>query len=417
MARKWYWVYSNVNYEHFEKKLFIILSGSALINATLVVVMVSLPFLLLAMGIPLAMMGVIEAVGLLTNFAARIPAKIYAERNGSEAGIASGIIAMGVSMSFLYLTKNLSLIIAAIFLINVSYTLFHYGMKPKLTTRFQGHPEDRYPSTYQMFNAAGPFAALVLAGLYPGADIRPIYGGISIILLFAGVMSLFLLIFNKPPKNSLPLSVRFTELVKRPLIALDEFGRIREKDFLMVLTIIQIVTTLSIGSVLVFFPAMAIKDGLPRSEIFFLFGIVGLASFSLTFVGRLFRSEFFGRVFFLVRPVFLLLSLMIISMGYDQMLFLTGYAVTAVWYLLEPGSSYFAESRFRDGDPEKMIYLSSVFSRPVAVIAPLMGTMLWIVSPRLVFAIAIFPALIGLLLAHLIVNRPEIFENLRLGKN
>lgn len=416
MGREWYRVYSNVEYQHFEKRLFIILSGSALVNATQVTVMVSLPFLLLGMGIPLAMMGVIEAVGLLTNYVARVPAKIFAEWNGSEAGIASGIIAMGVSMSFLYLTKDLSLIIGAIFLINVSYTLFHYGMKPKLT-RFQGHPGDKHPTTYNIFNAAGPFAALVLVALYPGAEIRPVYAGMSILLLFAGVLSMFLLIFNKPQRNTLPLSMRFMELIKRPLIMLDEINRLREKDFLLVLTVIQIVTALSVGSVLVFLPAMAIEDGLTRENIFLMFAFVGLASFLLTYAGRFFRSEMIGRMFFLARPIFLLLSLMILSLGYGQMLFLIGYSITAVWYLLDPGSTHYIESRFQDGDPEKMIYISSFFSRPVLVIAPLMGTLLWIVSPRLVFAIAIFPALIAILLAHLIVNRPEVFRNLRLHRD
>ncbi|AKA48072.1 hypothetical protein IX51_02005 [uncultured archaeon] len=410
-------MYSNVNYQRFEKRVFIILSGSALINATLVVVMVSLPFLLVTMGLSLAFMGVIEAVGLLTNYAARIPAKIYVERNGSEAGIASGLIAMGVSMSFLFLTKNLSLIIAAVFLINVSYTLFRYGIRPKLTRKLQGSEDDRIPSSYQLFNAIGPFAALVVAGLYTGSDVRPIYGGISLILLFAGVLSLFLLIFNKPPRNTKPLSSRFNELIRKPMMTLNEIGKIKEKEFLLALTVIQLVTTLSIGAVLVFFPAMAIKDGLGRTEIFFLFAIVGIASFLLSYVGRLFRSEFIGRMFFLTRPLFLLISLIIISLGYDQMLFLTGYAITAVWYMLEPGSRYFAMRQFEYGDPDKIEYLSAIFSRPVAVIAPLMGALLWLASPRLVFAVAIFPTLVALLLAHLIVNRPEIFQGINPGKN
>lgn len=403
-------MYSNFNYQEFDKKTFLVLTGSALINATMVMVMVSLPFLLLAMNISFAFMGVIEAVGLLTGYAAKIPAKIYVERNGSDAGISAGLIAMGVSMTFLYLTKNLALIIAAIFLINVSFTLFYYGIRPLITGRYPGSDNRSVPSTYQIFNAFGPFAALLLMGFYTGPNVKPLYGGISIILLFAGVMSLFLLIFNKPQRSIKGLGARFSELLRKPLIALNEIGKIREKEFLLVLTVIQLVTSLSIGSVLVFFPAMAIKDGLGRSEIFFLFAMVGIASFSLKYAGKLLKGEFLERLFFLIRPLFLLITLIVLSMGYDQILFLAGFSVTAIWYLLESGSERFAMRKFEDGDPERIVYISSLFSRPVIVIAPILGAILWLASPRLMFAIAIFPALIGLLLSHLIVNRPDYFK-------
>lgn len=411
-------MYSNISNQRFERKIFIVLSGSSLINATLVLVMVSLPFLLLGLGLSLAFMGVLETVALLTNYAARIPSKIFVERFGSEAGISSGLIAMGVSMSFLYLTKNLSLIMAAIFLVNISYTLFQYGMRPKLSRRLVGSHADRTPSSYHLFNAVGPFAALLLAGLYTGPDIRPIYAGTSLILLFAGVLSLFLLIFNKPPRNTKPLIVRFNELLKKPLMAMNEISKTKERDFLLALTIIQMVTALSVGTVLVFFPAMAIKDGLSRMEIFFLFAAIGIISFSLTYVGRRFRTEFFGKMLFPARPMFLLVSLIVLSMGYDQVFFLLGYSITAVWYLLQPGSDYFTWKKFEsEGDPEKLLYMSSIFAKPVAVIAPLMGAILWLESPRLVFGIAIFPAVVALLLSLIIVNRPEIFRGMRMNRS
>lgn len=410
-------MYSNLNYQEFDKKIFLVLSGSALINATIVMVMVSLPFLLQSMGISFAYMGVIEAIGLLTGYAAKIPAKIYVEMNGSDAGISAGLIAMGVSMTFLYMTRNFSLIIAAIFLINISFTLFYYGIRPMLTTRMEGSETDRIPTNYQIFNALGPFTALLLMAFYTGADVRPLYGGISIILLFAGVLSLFVLMFNKPQRALKGLGARFNELLKRPLIALNEIEKIREKEFLLALTIVQIVTTLSIGSVLVFLPAMAIKDGLGRTDIFFLFAGVGIVSFALKYIGRLFRGDFMERLFFLIRPLILLIMLIVLSMGYDQMLFYTGFSIIAVWYLMEPGSNRFAMQKFEDGDPERVVYISSLFARPVAVIAPLMGAILWLASPRLMFAIAIFPTLVALLLSHVIVNRPDFFRPNRLWHN
>ncbi len=406
-------MFHTVSYQEFDKKVFIILSGSAMINATLALVMISLPFLLLSMNLSFSLMGVVEAVGLLTNFAARVPAKMYAETNGSESGISAGLIAMGVSMSFLFLSRNISLIIAAVFLINVSYTLFYYGIRPKLSWRVRDSNADKVPSTYSLFNASGPFAALILAGLYRGADMRPLYGGISLILLLAGVLSLFFLIFNKPQKPPVPLSARFRELVKKPLLALNDLSMIGEKDFLVAYSILQIVTAMSIGSVLVFMPAMAIEDGLGRSEIFFLFASVGVASFGLKYAGRLLVNDLLGRVFFLLRPVVMLFTLIVLSLGYHQELFIAGFSVTALWSFLDPGSQRFAISRFEGADPERIAYLLSLFSRPVAVIAPLMGALLWLSSPRLLFAVALIPAVIALLLANIMVNRPETLKFFR----
>lgn len=406
-------MFPNLSYQNYGRKTFVALSGSAIINATLTFVMVSLPFLLLTMNLTFAYMGILEAIGLLTNFAARVPAKVFAERYGSEAGISSGLSAMGISMGLLYLSINLSLIIASIFLINVSFTFFHSGIRPKLSVKPLSKTDEKKPSAYGVFNAGGPLIALVIAGFYGGADIRPLYGAISLILLFTGVFSLFVLNFHKPLKSNPPLTERLVELIRRPFLALNEMERISEKDFITALAVIQIVTVLSVGSVLVFMPAMAIRDGLTRSEVFFLFAVIGIASFLLKYLGKLYLTGSLGRLSFLIRPFFLLLSFLLLSLGYYPLLFQIGYSITAIWYFLEPGSDIFVKQRFEDGNPERLVYLSSLFSRPLAVIAPILGALLWLLSPRLLFAVAIFPVLVAFILANLMISKPEALRIFR----
>lgn len=400
-------MYSNLKERGIDRDFILVLAISGIRSGSIVVVMVSLPFLLLFLNIPLALLGLAEAIGIMANFIMRIPAKLYVERADPELATTMALLSMGVSAIILYLARTFALIATAIFLLNASSALCYYGLKPKIDKITIGTENEKSPSLYYLATAIGPLVGLLLAASYKGSLILPIYGDTSIILLFAGVLGLPMLFFSKATRYRGPRTSP-AELLKKPFKAMESISRIHGKDFLIIASLIQLVITLSLGSILVFLPAMAIISGLSREEIYLIFAAVGISSFILTYVGRALLSESFNRWFFMFKPLLVIIPLLLLSSTVSPEIFIVGYAITAMWAFVEPGSHAYVMSRFNDEDGRKVPHVMAFFNGPIMIVAPIMGAILWSVSARLLFAIAILPALIALLITIVAINSSRL---------
>lgn len=394
----------NFNIKNVDKELLAMLAATGLRSGSISVMWISIPFLMLQENFPLALIGVLETIGILASFVLKIPSRFYVERNGREMGTVLGLISLGVSFIILYLSRGFALVGLSVFLVSSSAALLNASLRTKIDEKYPKKGTTSKPTPFSLVSIAGSFVGLILAGIYNGTGILPIYAILSIVLLMAGILSspiLFVKKIVRPYRRTTRLSI---ELLRRPFEALAVLNRINKKEFLMAVSVTQLVIALSLGSVTVFFPALAIVDGLQRKEIFLLFAIVGIISFSITYVGKFFISNVLNRWFFTFKPFFLILPLILLSVTKSPEIFIVGYSLTVIWAFVEPGYSTYISNKFRPEERVNVNGLMILFTSPIMIISPLLGSLLWEISPQLLFAFAILPASVALLITTLSIG-------------
>lgn len=393
--------------KNIDKELFVMLPISGLRSGSISVMWISLPFLMLQINLPLALLGVLETVGILSGYILRIPAKFYVERNGRELATILGLIALGVSFSMLYLMSGFASLAASVFLISAFSALINVGLKSKMDEKFPKSGSIK-PSPFSFASVIGSFFGLSLVAIYGGISVRPVYAVVSILLLLSGILSMPILLFNRSPKTYKKTTRITLNFLRKPLEALENINKISKREFLVTVSITQLVIALSIGSISVFFPALAIADGLQRNEIFLLFALVVISSFLISYIGRFLISGFLNKWFFASKPFFVIVPLLLLSITKSSVIFIVGYALTVMWAFVEPGYSAYISNRFRPEERSGVNSLIALFTGPIMIVSPLLGSLLWGISPRLLFAFAILPASVAMLMTTVSIGSLRI---------
>lgn len=359
------------------------------------VVWVALPFLFYDLKIHLYLLGIIMGISLLVGYIARIPSKFYVNIAGHDNAIVFGIMAMGISTSLVFLAKSFSLVLYSFILIFIFNSVFRTALKEKTSAKFDGQDSQTKVSNISM---VGSFAGFFLFAVFTVSETPYIYGILALILILSAVASMFILSPFKKAVERKSMHFNLNDAIRKPLEIVESLSRMKNREFLIVIIVVEILTILSLSSVTVFIPALAIKDGLTLGPVFILFGILGMASFSLKFVGRMFTSGLLSKIFYVLRPGIIMIAMVFFSIAISSYMFVVGFAFIAVITLTESGFNRYQWNRFSINDADRVRSAMAFFSVPMIIVAPMLGSLLWAGSPRLLFGFAIFPATLALMI-------------------
>ncbi|WP_393971246.1 hypothetical protein OXIME_001511 [Oxyplasma meridianum] len=367
----------------------------AVSGAFISIIWVALPFLFFDLNISLYLLGVIMGISILVGYLARIPSKFYVDMAGPDNAIVIGIMAMGISTSLVFLAKSFNIVLYSFILIFIFNSLFSVAIKEKTAAKFDGQDS---LSKLSNISLVGSFAGFFIFSVFTTKEAPYIYGIISLIMIFSAVASMMILSPFKKTVVRKQLHFDIKDLVRKPLEVVESLSRMKNREFLIVVIVVEILIILSMSSVNVFIPALAIKDGLTLRPVFILFGILGTASFFLKYVGRMFGSGSFFKMFYVLRPGIIMVAMVFFSIAISSYLFVVGFAFMALVTLTERGFNSYQWNKFSLTDADKIRAAMAFFSVPMLIIAPLLGSLLWFASPRLLFGFAILPAIFALMI-------------------
>ena len=370
----------------------------------------ALPFQLILLGIPVVALGVLQSANIAANLVTELPAGIYVDRRGRKSAIVGGFVAMGVSIAFLALSRDILMILVSIFLISVADSLFLRGGTVRFFEAARTSAKGRGTALFGVAVAIGGFAGLGLSGILSQGSFGSIFLFVALLVVVVGLGSRRFLGDTKRPDESKPTarSPRAHILRRSFAVLRGDFAAVKDKRFLGLSILVQAFMSLSAGSSFVFVPVMGLGAGLTPSQILLVFAIVQLASAPSSYFGGWVSDRLAKSWFFVARPVSAAITYGILAIAMNPSVFIAGVAMLVVVSFLGPGSSAYFWGRFDEGDRGKAGSANTFFSSAIGVAAPLLGSVLWTVSPVFLFffaAVATLPAVIVSLVALQLPNK------------
>ncbi len=370
-------------------------------------VWVSLPFFLISIRVPLFYLGLIYSVGILGAFLMRIPLKFYSEKGRNDILPMASMLFAGISLSLFSISHDLSVTIVAFLVLSIAGSIYRASFKNKKERDLRNTEPMRNMYSQNIVPATGIFIVLIFSGVFPAKNIAQLYGLLSIVVIMIGFVTLALSLSRRYTPSMQMQSTKFTALVSQSLAPLKSLDRISERKLVFPFLAIQSLLYLSICIVGIFLPAMAINDGLIRSDVFFIFAAFSIIAYFLDLLAKRVPMKFVRDTFYMFRPIFLMVPFLILSFIISSLLFIIGYFAILLWVFSDSVSSDLGTSPMSEGDRIRSRILLSFISTPIGILAPVIGAELWMASPRLLYGVAMIPAAISLLIIMLMLERNQ----------
>lgn len=385
------------------------LAVTFLMPAVIVFVWVSLPLLLIQLKIDLFYLGVIYSMGILSSLLLRVPIKFYIERGRKDILPVMAMLFAGISLSILYISVNVYTVILGFSIMSIAAAMYRTVKVRKQDRNLRNIEPVRNMFSQDIVSALGIFAVLMLSGLFPGGNIINLYGLVSVLALLIGFLSLSYTLSLKPQEIEFPQKTSFRDLVSTAIAPLKSMDRVVDRKTVYQYLAIQALIYLSICIAAVFLPAMAVQDSLTTQHLFLIFGTFSILGFLLDRLARKINIQPLREVFYMFRPVFLIVPFLVMSLVFNSFLFVAGYFIILLWIFSDSASSDLMLKSMGEGDQIRSRILASFFSAPISIVGPLLGAAMWFGSPRLLFGVAIIPAAISMLLVMLMLEqRPRM---------
>lgn len=376
-----------------------------LMPAVTVFVWVSLPFFLIQRGIDLAFLGVIYSIGIFSSLLVRLPLRYYMERGRNDILPMMALLFAGISLSFFYISLNLFMTVIAFIILSISGTMFRAVKSRKQERNFRNTEPMRNMFSQDMYATMGIAILLVLSGLYPNQNVVQLYGIVSVVTLMIGFLALSYSISTKPRSIERIEKSTFKGLARNAIAPLKSFEMVSNRKIVYPYLAIQSLIYLSICIVAVFLPAMAVKDNIVFQDVFFAFAAFSVIGYLLDRVALKIPIQPVKEVFYMFRPIFLIIPFLILSLAISSFLFIVGYFIILLWIFSDSASSDLMLKSMGEGDQIRSRILVPFISVPISIIGPLLGSAMWNASPRLLYGIAIIPAALSMLIVMLMLER------------
>ena len=376
-----------------------------LMPAIVTFVWVSLPLLLLELNISLVFLGVVYSVGILGSLLVRIPLRFYMERGRTDILPVLAFLFAGISLAIFYISLNLASVILAFVVLSISHAMYRAVKGRKQERNLRNTEPMRNFFSQDLVSTVGIFALLILSGLFTGTKIVELYGIISVVALLLGFLAMAYLISQKGTSNKFTQKTSFKDLARNAIAPLKSFDMVTNRKVVFPFLAIQALLYLSICIVSIFLPAMAIRDGINQQDIFFIFAAFSIIGFLLDKIAQHISIQPIKDIFYMFRPIFLIIPFLILSLVISSLLFIVGYFIILLWIFSDSASSDMVLKSMGEGDQIRSRILISFFSVPISIVGPLLGSLMWLASPRLLYGIAIVPAAVSMLIVMLMIDR------------
>ncbi len=368
-------------------------------------VWVSLPLLLIELNISLVFLGVVYSVGILGALLVRIPLRFYMERGRTDILPILAFLFAGISLAIFYISLNLASVILAFVVLSISHAMYRAVKGRKQERNLRNTEPMRNFFSQDLVSTVGIFALLILSGLFTGTKIIELYGIISVVALLLGFLAMAYSISQKGPSNKFTQKTSFKDLARNAIAPLKSFDMVTNRKIVFPFLAIQALLYLSICIVSIFLPAMAIRDGINQQDIFFIFAAFSIIGFLLDKIAQHISIQPIKDIFYMFRPIFLIIPFLILSIVISSLLFIVGYFIILLWIFSDSASSDMMLKSMGEGDQIRSRILVSFLSVPISIVGPLLGSLMWLASPRLLYGIAIVPAAVSMLIVMLMIDR------------
>ncbi len=376
-----------------------------LMPAIVTFVWVSLPLLLLELRISLLFLGVVYSIGILSALLIRLPLRFYMERGRTDLLPVMAFLFAGISLAMFYISRNLGSIILSFMVLSIAHAMYRSVNGRKQERNLRNTEPMRNFFSQDLVSTVGIFALLILSGLFTGTKIVELYGIISVGALLVGFLAMAYSLSQKGTTNKFSQKTSFKNLVENAIAPLKSFDLVTNRKVVFPFLAIQALLYLSICIVSIFLPAMAIRDQINQQDIFFIFAAFSIIGFLLDKVAQHISLQPVKDIFYMFRPIFLIIPFLILSIVISSLLFIVGYFIILLWIFSDSASSDMVLKSMREGDQIRSRILISFFSVPISIIGPLLGSLIWMASPRLLYGIAILPAAVSMLIVMLMIDR------------
>ncbi len=380
---------------------------TALWSGTDDIVWRTLPFGLAALGIPIGVLGALQSVNIGADLLTELPAGAYVDHRGRKRAIVGGLAALGFSVALLALAGGLAMLVIAVFLIGVTEAVFLRGSSVRFFEAATPSSRGRGIAWSAIAAALGSFVALLLAGAFFDVGTQVLYLALAAVAVGGALASIpFLndIVVKRDASVQGPLAPRFGGVLRR---LRDEFGQIRDHRFLEYSVLVQLFLSLSFGSSYVFIPALGILLGLGSAEILLLYAVMRLASAVLSYAGGWLSDRYRRGWFFVGRPVSAFGLAAILALAVSPAVFAIGVLAIAATSFTSPGSSAYFMGRFEETERGKAGGVNNFFTSAVGVVAPLLGGLIWTVSPTGLYVFAALVSVPGIIFALVAIRLPS----------
>ncbi len=376
-----------------------------LMPAIVTFVWVSLPLLLLELNISLVYLGVIYSIGILMALVVRIPVRFFMERGRADLLPVMAFLFAGISLAIFFVSLNLASIILAFVVLSIAHAMYRAVKGRKQERNLRNTEPMRNFFSQDLVSTVGIFALLLLSGLFTGPKIIDLYGIISVAALLIGFLAMAYSISMKAAPIQYTQKNSFKSLARNTFAPLKSFDLVTNRKVVFPFLAIQALLYLSICIVSIFLPAMAIRDRINQQDIFFIFAAFAIIGFLLDKVAQHISIQPIKDIFYMFRPIFLIIPFLILSIVLNSLLFIVGYFIILLWIFSDSASSDMVLKSMGEGDQIRSRIIISFMSLPISIVGPLLGSIMWTASPRLLYGIAIVPAAVSMLIVMLMIDR------------
>ena len=374
--------------------------AEAISSGILAFVWVSLPFLAGLVSGSLYLVGVMAAVAIFTSLIFRIFLRFYSERARTDLISPMSLFILGIALAVMYVSLNFVLLLASMAIVGASMTLKMYGTRYSSQQLHQLQPFSNYYSTGAA-GTVGIMIILILSALYTGTSIRGLLGIYSIVALLLGLVNISIKLSKKGVEEKPENKTTLLEIIKYPISYLRSFDTLANRRLALRLLVSVVLIYVPIAMVGAFLSSIGFSDNVSRMDIFLIFSAFAVLGFLIEKGSRLFKLKFLKETFYMLRPSILLIAMLLLSMAPLSLLFVSAYILIIIWFWADAASSGIFPKYLTDTDLLKIPYMQAVFSVPLSFMAPLLGSLLWYVSPRLLFGVAIAPVAIAIILTFM----------------
>ncbi len=334
------------------------------------------------------------------------PTGIMINGRGRKSVAIYGIIILGIDLILISLSDTLVELVAGIFLFAIGYNMISAPVRLLLYEESDAKKKGRTSSLNLVAVSAGGILGLTFSAALNLTYLPTLYIGLSAVILIIGIIIKFSLKGQKHLALESPQWTGFRQSLKGVLSQMSVLKRIMRKDgFLRQYIVIQVLLSLCWGSSLVFLPAFALELGLNTARTFLLFAGTEISTVASALTGGYLADRFPKYLFFVFRPLSVLIPFLVLAASDSILALVVGVISVETAYFFAPGNRVFVYDQY--GDQERAMASSSVMfiTHVIGVVSPLLGFLLWEISPRTLFTTDVFVSLLAFLISLLVVKK------------
>lgn len=362
------------------------LSISSLASAVL---WTSLPFRLHSLHLSLGYLGILQSASMFGILLIELPASILIDIHGRRRVIIYGVVTVALALAFMSITISLAELVVEIILFAMGYNLISLPIVLSLYEETGTESRGKASSLNLFATSSGAFTGLILAGFLNLTFIPILYAVLSGIIIASGLVVRISPVNKRSNGQHRPALARYKSAIDQFWLDITHLPKIiRKNNFLKRYVVIQGLLSFCWGSTLVFLPALSLRFGLNLSQAFILFSGIELSSMAFPLLGGYIADKLPTSFFFIMRPLSVLVPFLALVLANSLVTLIIALILVETWSLFAPGNRVFVFDQYSEEERSVARGVSMLITHIIGIVSPLVGLLLWEISPKILFGVS-----------------------------